>query len=381
MSRPDLGRMRWRLLAANLAVAGAGVAAVAAGVWLAAPSAFENAMGMGGGTGGMMGGGTGGMMDPLLRSAFGDAVGAAILLGLGAAAAVAVVVALLVSAYLSRPLSQLVSASRRVAGGDYGQRVPVAGGEIGELAASFNEMAASLDATERRRLDLMGDVAHELRTPIASVRGYVEGLEAGVFGPGPEAWRVLDEQTARLARLVDDLADLWRAESHELRLELESLDGATLLAEALERNRPLALEHSVSLDLGRVEAAVVRADRTRLGQALDNLVGNAIRYTPAGGHVALSLSRGDASVVVSVRDDGPGLTPQQAERVFERFYRADPSRSRAAGGSGLGLTITKSLVEAMGGTIAVASAGLGQGTTFAVQLPSASAGRPARPRA
>ncbi len=367
MTRPDLGAIRWRLLAANLVAAGAGVVAVAIGVWLVAPAAFENAMGMGGG----LGAGMSGMMDPLLRAAFGDAVGTALLLGLGAAAVVAVVVAVLLSTYISRPLSRLTSASRRLARGDYAQRVPPAAGEFGELAASFNEMAATLGATEQRRLDLIGDVAHELRTPIASVRGYVEGLEAGVFEPGPEAWRVLDEQTERLARLVDDLATLWRAESRDLRLALEALDGPTLLAEALERNRPLAVSRSVNLGTGLVAPVSVRADRTRLGQALDNLIGNAIRYSEQGGNVDLGIASDGASAAISVGDDGPGLTAEQRAHVFERFYRVDPSRSREAGGSGLGLTITKSLVEAMGGTIAVASDGLGKGTRFTVRVPRA----------
>jgi len=373
MTRLGLGSIRWRILAANLAVAGAGVVAVAAGVWLAAPTAFENAMGMGGGmmSGGMMDGSTGGMMDPVLRAAFGDAVGTAILLGLAAAAVVAVVSAVVLSTYISRPLSELATASRRVAHGDYEQRVPATSGELGELAASFNEMAATLGATEQRRLDLIGDVAHELRTPIASVRGYVEGLEAGVFESGPEAWRVLDEQTSRLARLVDDLATLWRAESHDLRLELETLDGPALLAEAVERNRPLAAARSVSIELGNVAHAEVRADRTRLGQAIDNLVGNAIRYARVGGRIELSLADTGSSVAMSVRDDGPGLTPEQASQVFERFYRTDRSRSREAGGSGLGLAITKSLVEAMGGAISVSSDGLGRGATFTVRLPRA----------
>jgi two-component system sensor histidine kinase BaeS len=369
MTRPDFGRIRWRLLAANLAVAGAGVVAVAAAVWLAAPSAFESAMGMSGG--GMMGGGASGMMDPVVRAAFGDATGVALVIGLAAAAIVAVVVAVLLSARISEPLSQLASASRRVSRGDYAQRVPPAGGELGDLATSFNEMAAALGATEQRRLDLIGDVAHELRTPIASVRGYVEGLEAGVFEPGPDAWRVLDEQTARLARLVDDLATLWRAESHDLRLEFETLDGPTVVTEALERNRPLAAARSVSLELAAVATVSVHADRIRLGQALDNLVGNAVRYAPEGGHVELILVDEGTRAAVSVRDDGPGLTSQQAARVFERFYRADPSRSRDAGGSGLGLTIAKSLVEAMGGTVVASSAGPGHGATFTIRLPRA----------
>ena len=369
MNSPDFGRLRWRLLAANLAVAAAGVAAVAAGVWLAAPRAFESAMGMGG-SGGMMGGSGAGMMDPVLRSAFGDAVGSALVLGLGAAAVVAVGAAVLLATRIARPIDELAAASRRVAHGDYAQRVPPADGELGELATSFNEMAAALQATEQRRRDLIGDVAHELRTPIASVRGYVEGLQAGVFAPGPDAWHVLDEQTARLEHLVDDLAVLWRAESRDLRLEIEPLDGPTLLADACERHRATAAARSIDLALGAVVAATVRVDRMRVAQVLDNLVGNALRYTQTGGHIALESLVDGRWAVLSVRDDGPGLEPEQAARVFERFYRADSSRSRDAGGSGLGLAITRSLVEAMGGSVGVASAGAGRGTTFYVRLPA-----------
>lgn len=376
MKGPDLGRIYWRLLVANLAVSAAGVIAVAVGVWLAAPAAFDDAMGHMSGARGDTGmgpgmGSAGGMMDPLLRAAFGDAIGSALLLGLAAAVVVAVVAAALLAARISRPISDLAAASRRLAGRDYAQRVPAAAGELGELADSFNEMAATLEANEERRRDLIGDIAHELRTPIASVRGYVEGLEAGVFEPGPDAWRVLDEQTARLAHLVDDLAVLWHAESRDLRLEIETLDGPALLADARDRHRALAAARSVDLAVGATVPALVRADRTRIGQVLDNLIGNAIRYTSPGGHVELGLAVEGATAVISVRDDGRGLTSEQAGRVFERFYRADPSRSRDAGGSGLGLAITKSLAEAMGGTIGVSSPGTGRGSRFTVRLPRA----------
>lgn len=369
MSRLDFGRLRWRLLAANLAVAAAGVVAVVIGVWLAAPRAFERSMGMAG-SGGMMGGSGAGMMDPLLRAAFGDAVGAALVLGFLAAVVVAVVVSLLLSSRLSRPIDELAAASRLVAGGDYAQRVPATSGELGELAVSFNAMAASLEANEGRRRDLIGDVAHELRTPIASVRGYVEGLAAGVFDPGPDAWRVLDEQTARLEHLVDDLALLWRAESDDLRLQIEPLDGQTLLDDVHARYRAEASERSIELTHRPTGPRRILADRMRIAQVLDNLVGNAVRYTQSGGRVELAASADGPWTVLSVRDDGPGLDADQASRVFERFYRGDPSRSRDAGGNGLGLAITKSLVEAMGGTVAVTSAGLGRGSTFAVRLPS-----------
>jgi signal transduction histidine kinase len=367
---PDFGRLRWRLLAANLVVAGAGVGAVSGGVWLAAPRAFDDAMLHAGGVGrsGSMMEGSGGMMDPLLRSAFGEAVGSALLMGLVAAVVVAVVVAVLLATRISRPIDDLAAASRRVARGDYAQRVPAAAGELGELASSFNEMASTLGATEQRRRDLIGDIAHELRTPITSVRGYVEGLAAGVFEPGPDTWRVLDEQTARLAHLVDDLAILWRADSNDLRLELVALDCPTLLATARERHHTVAAERSITLALGPIAAVSVRADATRIGQVLDNLIGNALRYTPLGGHVELGMVVEGTSAVFWVRDDGPGLSPEQAARVFERFYRADASRSRDVAGSGLGLAITRSLVEAMGGTIGVSSPGPGRGSRFEVRL-------------
>ena len=368
MSRPNFGLLRWRLLAANLTVALVAVIAVAGGVWLAAPRAFEAAMGGMGMNSGMMGSGSG-MMDPVIRGAFGDAVGTALILGLAAAVTVAVLVSVLLAARISWPVSDLAASSRRLAKGDYASRVRVTSGEVGELARSFNEMAAELAATEQRRRDLIGDVAHELRTPIASVRGYVEGLQAGVFQPGPDAWHVLDEQTARLAHLVDDLAVLWRAESRDLRLQVEVLDGPALLAEARERHRALAGSRSIELRISSAAATTVRADRTRLAQVMDNLVGNALRYTPSGGHVALGLAVNGQWAVLTVQDDGPGLSEEQASHVFDRFYRADRSRSREAGGSGLGLAISRSLVEAMGGVIGVTSAGPGAGAVFDVRLP------------
>ncbi|MEO5965847.1 MAG: ATP-binding protein [Candidatus Limnocylindrales bacterium] len=375
MSRFDPSRLRWRLLAANLAVAGAGVIAVAAGVWLAAPRAFDDAMGRTDGVmngGGMMGGGSSaGMMDPIMRTAFGDAVGASLVLGLVAAVLVAIAASVLVATHLARPIDELATASRRVARGDYGSRVPAAEGELGELAMSFNEMAEALGANEQRRRDLIGDVAHELRTPIASVRGYVEGLAAGVFQPGPEAWRVLDEQTARLEHLVDDLALLWRAESNDLRLVIEPLDAQALLEDAAARHRGTAVTRGATIGVRAMPPLRLQGDRARLGQVLDNLVGNALRHGGARGTIELGATVEAGMVMVAVRDDGPGLTLEQAARVFDRFYRADPSRSRDAGGSGLGLTISKSLVEAMGGTIAAASPGERRGSTFTVRLPEA----------
>jgi two-component system sensor histidine kinase BaeS len=362
----DLGRLRWRLLIGNLLVAGAGAFVVAVAVSLAAPQAFDNAMG----NGTMVG--MGGMMSATVSTAFGAAVGSALLLGLVAAGIVAVVVALVISARLARPISALAEASGRIAAGHYDQRVQGGGGELGQLASSFNALAASLEATERRRLELIGDIAHELRTPIASLSGYLEGLEDDIFKPGPDTWRVLGDSTARLARLVDDLSDLWRAEAHEIALVPEDLDGPTVLADAVERHRGAAAGRSIELGVADAVPVRLRADRARLTQVLDNLVGNALRYTPEGGAVRLALASHDRIATITVSDTGPGLSPDQLGRVFERFYRADPSRSREAGGSGLGLAIAKALTEAMGGRIWATSAGLGHGATFGLELPRAS---------
>lgn len=358
----DLGRLRWRLLLGNLLVAAAGAAAVALAVGVTAPGSFDRAMG---------GPGMSSMMNATVSSAFGDAVGSAIAVGMVAAGIVAVAVALVISARIARPISELAAASGGIAAGRYDQRVHGGSGELGELAGSFNAMAASLQATEQRRLQLIGDVAHELRTPIAALAGYLEGLEDGVFAPGPDAWRVLGDSTSRLARLVDELSDLWRAEAREINLSPEDLDGAALLADAVERHRGAAAGRRIDLAVGTAVPVHLRADRARLDQVLDNLVGNALRYTSEGGRVRLALAAHDRVATITVTDTGPGLTPDQLGHVFERFYRADPSRSREAGGSGLGLAIAKALTEAMGGRIWATSPGSGRGATFGVELAAA----------
>jgi len=368
----DPGRLRWRLLAGNLLVTAAGAITVAVGVSLAAPLAFEHAMDSQGAMAGM-----GTMMSSSVRAAFGDAVGSALVLGVGAATLVAIAVAAIISTRLARPITDLTAASRQVAGGEYALRVPAGSGELGDLAASFNDMASSLGATERRRHELIGDVAHELRTPIASLRGYIEGLDEGIFTPGPDAWRVLGDQASRLARLVDDLSDLWRAEARDMALVPEDLDGPSLVLDAIQRHRAAAATRSIELVAEADEPVRLRADRARVAQVIDNLVGNAIRYTPERGRIGVRLEQRGNVAQVAVSDTGPGLTPAQRTQVFERFYRVDASRSRDVGGSGLGLAIAKALTEAMGGRIWATSPGTGQGATFWVELPI-STGRPAK---
>lgn len=359
-------RLGTRMLIANIVVIAVGSATLLLTVGLVAPGAFDAAMGHAmNGTGGMDE-----MMGNLVRAAFHDAVQTSLLLAVLAASVAAVVVSVALSTRLSRPISRLGQAARRIAAGRYAERVPVTSAdEIGELADSFNTMAASLETTERRRLELVGDVAHELRTPLTTLDGYLEGLQDGVIQPRDATWTLLRRETARMARLVNDLQELWRAEAKQLPLTLEPVDVGALAAAAVERFTGVASERAVELKLDPTPAPPARADRERLVQVVDNVLSNAVRYTAEGTTVTISVRGDGESVTLSVADQGPGLTEEQRARVFERFYRIDPSRSRALGGSGIGLAIAKALVGLMDGRIWADSDGPGRGATFRVALP------------
>ena len=353
----------------HLIVVAIGSATLFLAVGLVAPGAFDTAMDHA--TSGVDG--MNEMMAGLVRAAFQDAVQGALSIAIAVAALAAVVASIALSTRLSRPIGRLAQASDRIASGRYAERVPVSSDdEIGQLADSFNTMAASLEATERRRLQLVGDVAHELRTPLATLDGYLEGLEDGLIKPTEPTWRLLRGETARLTRIVNDLQDLWRAEAKQLVLKIEPVDVGALVSAATERHIAPAAERGITL---RTEVdplnPTVRADRDRLVQVLDNLLSNAVRYTADETEVTVRVRDSADTVTLSVADQGPGLTDEQRERVFERFYRADPSRSRALGGSGIGLAIAKAIVELMGGRIWAESEGSGNGATFIVTLPRA----------
>jgi signal transduction histidine kinase len=357
--------LRARLLIANFLVVGVALGTVLVAVSLVGPGYFSDAMGHDPNDP------TAQQMDAATLAAFGVAVRTALLAALLAAAIAAIVVALAISTRIAGPVTHLAVAARRIAAGHYAERVPAAGeGEIGDLAESFNSMAGSLEATERRRLRLVGDVAHELRTPLTTLDGYLEGLEDGVVAPSPETWHLLRRETARLNRLVGDLQDLWRAEAGDLPLRLAPIDVASVAHDVVERARPGAIARQIEIDL-ETPALTAVADRDRVAQILDNYLSNALRYTPDGSHIAVRAAARDGEVVVSVQDAGPGLTPEQRAQVFERFYRIDPSRSRALGGAGIGLAIVRALADAMDGRAWVESEGPGLGSTFFVSLPAA----------
>ncbi len=358
--------LRARLLIANLVVAGAALGTVAVAVSLVGPGYFASAMGH------SPSDTMGQMMSDATAAAFVDAVRNALVAASLIAVITAIVVSLAVSGRIARPVSRLSAAASRIAAGHYAERVPETGeGEIGDLAETFNAMAGSLEATERRRLRLVGDVAHELRTPLATLDGYLEGLEDGVIESKDETWRLLRAETARLTRLVDELAELWRAEAHQLTLKIERVDLAEVCRDAAERFTMLAEERQVAIVLELPQAIAARADLDRVSQIVANYLSNAIRYAPPGSSVGLSARLRGGRAVLAVTDEGAGLAPDQLEIVFERFYRVDPSRSRALGGSGIGLSIVRALADAMGGRAWAESDGPGLGSRFLVELPAA----------
>ena len=269
-----------------------------------------------------------------------------------------------------RSVRALTTAARRMGAGDLSQRVDAGGrDEIGELSRTFNSMADALERAERQRRHLVADVAHELRTPLSNVQGYVEALRDGVLEPDDQTLATIHQQVLYLSELVEDLRLLADTEAGDFALHLESGSLAAALRESVEGVRARADAKGVAIaTLLPASAPDLSFDRTRIAQVVGNLLDNAIRHTPHGGSVSVTLEfRADAATV-SIADTGEGIPEEQLPFVFDRFYRVDPSRSRITGGAGLGLTIARQLVQAHGGTIRAQSA-VGVGTTVVFQLP------------
>ena len=289
------------------------------------------------------------------------------------AGAVALLLAGLLVTQLTRPLSALSEAARRIAQGDRSVSVPVGGrDELGDLAVAFNHMSASLQAQEEQRRVLMADVAHELRTPLAGIQGTVEALQDGIFSLTQENLAPIQEQTALLARLVEDLRTLANAEAGQIRLDPGPVDMAELAQRVVAMHHAGATARSVTVTLTAPDPLpTLHADAQRLEQVLSNLLGNALRHTPAGGLVEVRLAPTPQGLRLAVLDSGEGISPADLSHLFERFYRSDRSRSRETGGTGLGLAIARQLVTLHGGRIWAESppAGRDQGSAFYVDLP------------
>ena len=298
-------------------------------------------------------------------------------ISLGVALVVALVVALAVSAYvtrrITRPVVDLAEAAADVAAGDYEVTVPAPrlGDEFDSLARSFDVMAARLRQVETTRRRLLGDLGHEMRTPVATLDGYLEAFEDGVATADSDTLAMLRDQTRRLARLAEDVTAVSRAEEGQVALHVDETSPEDLVAAAVAAASGRYVEAGVGLT-AQVADGLPRTlvDRERLAQVLGNLLDNALRHTPAGGSVAVNAAADGDAVRVSVADTGDGIPPEHLPHLSERFYRVDPARDRQHGGSGVGLTIASALVRAHGGTLHAASAGPGSGAVFTIRLPA-----------
>jgi two-component system sensor histidine kinase BaeS len=364
-----------KLFLSYLVIIIVGVVVLATAAELAVPNAFDRHMAA---MAEMMGGGMMGLNADLFGN-FRRAVTEALALAGGAAFVVALVVSIFVSRRVVLPVQEMQAASQRIARGHYDERVgmPAHAGhenldELGRLALSFNQMASQLEQIETMRRDLIANVAHELRTPLASIQGYMEGLIDGVLPAEAATFQQVYREADRLQRLVHDLQELSRVEAGAFALDRRPTPASRLVDAVVERlgrqfeEKGVALEADVPADL-----PPVIADEDRIGQVLLNLVGNALQYTPAGGQVCIRARREGDTLSIAVEDTGIGISAEHLSHVFERFYRVDKSRSRAGGGSGIGLTIARHLVEAHGGTMQAESAGQGRGSTFSFTLPVA----------
>jgi signal transduction histidine kinase len=275
---------------------------------------------------------------------------------------------------MTQPLRDMAAAARRMERGDYTARVRTASlDEVGQLAHAFNSMSAELEQLERLRRDLVANVSHELKTPISAIRARIENLLDGIERPDGDTLQAMLAQVERLGRLVDQLLDLSRLEAGDLPLRREPLRLDSLVRQVLSEMEVVGATREVHLS-GELpdDLPMIVADRERVHQVLFNLLDNAVRFTPPGGEVLVSAERHNGSVDVHVRDTGPGIAPEHLPRVFERFYRVDPARSRDDGGTGIGLAIARSVVEAHGGRI-WADSEPGSGSVFTFELPVAAA--------
>ncbi|MDP2624176.1 MAG: HAMP domain-containing sensor histidine kinase [Actinomycetota bacterium] len=346
--------LRFRLFASYLLVIGisAGTLFLVSGIF--APVFFhDRLMGMDHG------------MGAAVEEALDSSLRRALVIAVAVGSTVALGVAAFVGGRILRPVERIRRASHRLAGGDYAEPVPLpAETELAALAADINTLAASLEATERRRQELLADLSHELRTPLTAIEGYMEGLIDGVIPAEPETFASVADEAARLKRLAADLLVLSRIDESTGNPVAE-VDLGAIARGVTDRLRPQFEDQGVAVTVD-CPKLTVRGDPDRLTQVVLNLLGNALAHTRAGGRVDVRGHRTNGSVELEVADDGVGIDPAVLEHVFDRFYRADPSRP---GGTGIGLTIARRIARTHGGDLWARSSGLGNGATFTLIIP------------
>jgi signal transduction histidine kinase len=308
-----------------------------------------------------------------IEDQFISSVNRSLLIAIAVAGLVGLLLTLLLSQSILIPIDALTSASRAMEKGDLNQRVEVKSkDELGQLGKAFNSMAEGLNRLEQLRRNMVTDVAHELRTPLSNIRGYLEALRDGVVEPTPEAIASIHEEAMLLNRLVDDLQELALAEAGQLDLVRQPVDLREVVQKAVQSLNNQTSEKNVSIEvLLPDDLPLVEADAERMGQVLRNLINNAAINTPTGGEICIEARVCDSQVAVSIKDNGVGISKEHLPFVFERFYRADRSRARSTGGAGLGLAIVKQLVEAQGGQVEINSQ-IDVGTTVTFTSPIAS---------
>jgi signal transduction histidine kinase len=295
----------------------------------------------------------------------------------GVAVFVAVSLSILFARTLLKPVRELAMAVRSMQSGDFSHRVSVHGDdELSMLGRAFNSMVDEVQRQERLRKDLFHNVAHELRTPLTNLRCQLESFQDGLAVPTFETLASSHEEVMLLSRMVDDLRDIALAEAGQLSLEIQDCDASAELRSIVRTASPLASGRSIHLRLEVPDSLRISADPGRLRQILNNLIMNAVRHTPSGSVVTIRAREEHLEALIEVLDDGPGIEPDHLPFVFDRFYRADPARSRGTGGAGLGLAIVKQLVTLQGGSIRVTS-DPGLGCCFIVSLPLLTAGHAA----
>lgn len=325
---------------------------------------------------------------PVVRQHAEEAFASSFAISLALAMVAALTAAGLVSWFMARrvahPVAELADAADAVAAGDYSARVATGGfgNELTRLSEAFGHMANRLAATDATRTSMLADLTHELRTPLATLEAYIDGMEDHVVACDAQSYAVMRDQVARLRRLAGDLKEAAAAEEHALELVLTPLDPAAIARDAVAAAGPGYQAKGVDLELKEPDAGPrVLADAERVQQVLANLLDNALRHTPAGGQVSVSIHEGsDKTVGITVIDNGEGIPPDQLAAIFERFYRTDPARAfHDGGGSGLGLTIARAIAEDHGGSLTASSGGPGSGSSFTLALLPAKARTSARP--